>query len=134
MGTLSKTAKASMVKEVKQTAVETPEEALRQLRLNLDAGLYVTPQRIRTLVEAYDQAREQLMMQLWAKALVSGKSYRVSLVHDEVAVEEIDDAYSTFNDAASGDEAVAIPRRVVKNAVLGAAYDLSPRPMPGSGE
>lgn len=51
---LSKTAKASMVRETKEVRVETPEESIRQLRLNLDAELWVTPDRIRVLLTAYD--------------------------------------------------------------------------------
>jgi len=55
MPELSKTAKASMVREPKkEVRVETPEEAIRQLRLNLEAGLYVTPDRIRMLLQVYD--------------------------------------------------------------------------------
>jgi hypothetical protein len=54
MGTLSKTAKASMVKEVKQARIETPEESLRQLRLDLGAGLYIPVHRIKVLLGAYD--------------------------------------------------------------------------------
>lgn len=90
---LSKTAKASMVKEVKQVRTETPEEALRQLRLNLDAGLFVTPDRIRILLSAYDAAKAEIIQQARAGALVDGKSYRVTRVHDEISLEEIEDAY-----------------------------------------
>ena len=56
MTELSKTARASMGKaEKKEVVVETQEEAIRQLRLNLDAGLWVTPDRIRALLTAYDK-------------------------------------------------------------------------------
>lgn len=55
MPELSKTARASMGKEVKkEKAEETVEEAIRQLRLNLQAKLYITPERIQKLLEAYD--------------------------------------------------------------------------------
>jgi hypothetical protein len=54
MAELSKTAKQSMVRETKEVRVETPEESIRQLRLNLDAKLYVTPDRIRVLLTTYD--------------------------------------------------------------------------------
>lgn len=52
----SKTARASMVKEVKEKPKEeSTEEAIRQLRLNLAAGLWVTPDRIKALLAAYDK-------------------------------------------------------------------------------
>jgi uncharacterized protein YhaN len=54
MAEMSKTAKSSMVREVKKTKVETPEESLRQLRLDLAAGLYVPTHRIKVLLDAYD--------------------------------------------------------------------------------
>lgn len=54
MAELSKTAKASMVREVKKVKVETPEESLRQLRLDLAAGLYVPAHRIKLLLNLYD--------------------------------------------------------------------------------
>jgi len=60
MAELSKTARASQVREVKEVRVETPEESIRQLRLNLAAGLYVTPDRIRVLLGAYDAQIEAL--------------------------------------------------------------------------
>lgn len=90
MAEISKTAKASMVREVKEVRVETPEESIRQLRLNLVAGLYVTPDRIRVLLSAYDQAREQLLESSWTSTLESGKSYQVTRVHDEISVEELE--------------------------------------------
>ncbi len=65
MAEMSKTARASMGKvEKKEKVVETPEESIRQLRLNLDAGLYVTPDRIRVLLTAYDQRGEELQAYL----------------------------------------------------------------------
>lgn len=54
MAELSKTAKASMVKTKKEAHVETPEESLRQLRLDLAAGLYIPGHRIKVLLNAYD--------------------------------------------------------------------------------
>jgi|SRR5579864_188668 len=55
MAELSKTARQSMGKvEKKEAVAESLEEAIRQLRLNLDAKLYVTPDRIRALLTAYD--------------------------------------------------------------------------------
>ncbi len=65
MAEMSKTARASMGKvEKKEKVVETQEESIRQLRLNLDAGLYVTPDRIRVLLTAYDQRGEELQAYL----------------------------------------------------------------------
>jgi hypothetical protein len=89
MGAISKTAKASMVKEVKQTTVETPEESIRKVRLDVAAGLYVPGHRIKTLLNAYDAAKEKLVASSWAATLESGKTYRVSLAHDEVSVVEL---------------------------------------------
>jgi hypothetical protein len=54
MAKLSKTARASMGKVVKEKHVETPEESLRQLRLDLAAGLYVPAHRIKMLLDLYD--------------------------------------------------------------------------------
>lgn len=54
MTELSKTARASTVKEKKERVEESVEEAIRQLRLNLGAGLYITSDRIRKLLECYD--------------------------------------------------------------------------------
>lgn len=59
MAELSKTARASQVKEVKEVRVETTEEAIRQIRLNLEAKLYITPDRIAKLLAAYDKLQNE---------------------------------------------------------------------------
>lgn len=96
MAELSKTAKQSMVREVKEVRVETPEESIRQLRLNLAAGLYVTPDRIKVLLAAYDQVREQVLESSWTTTLEEGKSYRITRVHDEISVESIEEGTQKF--------------------------------------
>jgi hypothetical protein len=54
---ISKTARASMGKQVKEVHVETPEEAIRQLRLNREAGLHIGDMsRVDALLKAYDEA------------------------------------------------------------------------------
>jgi hypothetical protein len=100
MGELSKTAKASMVKEVKKTEVETPEQSIKKLRADLAAALYVPSHRIKALLDAYDKSREQIQVDSWVRLLESGKSYRVTLVHDEVTVQEIEREHCYSNPAA----------------------------------
>jgi hypothetical protein len=56
MAELSKTARASMGRVVKEVHQETPEEAIRQLRLNREAGLHVGDMsRVDALLKAYDE-------------------------------------------------------------------------------
>jgi hypothetical protein len=100
MGEISKTAKASIVKEIKKTEIETPEQSIKKLRLDLDAALYVPSHRIRVLLNAYDAVIEKLAASSWVDVLENGRSYRVTLVQDEVTVEEIDreKCYSAFNE------------------------------------
>jgi hypothetical protein len=79
MAELSKTAKASMVREVKKAKVETPEESLRQLRLDLAAGLYVPSHRIKVLLDLYDAAiSAQQAAQESAKPAILGAPYDLS--------------------------------------------------------
>jgi hypothetical protein len=57
MAELSKTARASMGKQVKEVHIETTEEAIRQLRLNREAGLHIGDMsRVDALLKAYDEA------------------------------------------------------------------------------
>lgn len=57
MPEISKTARASMGKQVKEVHQETPEEAIRQLRLNRAAGLHIGDMsRVDALLKAYDEA------------------------------------------------------------------------------
>jgi 50S ribosomal subunit-associated GTPase HflX len=79
MAELSKTAKASMVKEVKQVKAETPEESLRQLRLNLDAGLFITTDRIRVLLSAYDRAESKVAE---LQNQLAEATYAITHLHD----------------------------------------------------
>jgi hypothetical protein len=60
MAELSKTAKQSMVKEVKKAEVETPEVSIRKLRNDSAAGLYVPSHRIKVLLDAYDAAIDKI--------------------------------------------------------------------------
>jgi hypothetical protein len=100
MAELSKTAKASMVKEVKKTEVETPEQSIKKLRADLAAALYVPSHRIKALLDAYDALRLKLVASSWIETLESGKSYRVTVVHDEITVQEIDHERCYSNPAA----------------------------------
>lgn len=60
MAEISKTARASMVRETaKEVKVETTEEAIRQIRLNLEAKLYIIPERIAKLLAAYDKLKAE---------------------------------------------------------------------------
>jgi hypothetical protein len=62
MPELSKTARASMGKQVKEVHVETPEEAIRQLRLNREARLHIGDMsRVDALLKAYDEVKARLM-------------------------------------------------------------------------
>ncbi len=54
MPELSKTARASQVKEVKEKHVETTEEAIKAVRLELDAHIWPNCERISKLLAAYD--------------------------------------------------------------------------------
>lgn len=57
MAELSKTARASMGKQVKEVHAETTEEAIRQIRLNRAGGLFIGDMfRIDKLIKAYDEA------------------------------------------------------------------------------
>jgi len=57
MTELSKTARASMGKQVKESHVETTEEAIRQIRLNRAGGLHIGDMsRVDKLLKAYDEA------------------------------------------------------------------------------
>jgi hypothetical protein len=59
MPEISKTARASMGKQTKEVHVETPEEAIRQLRLNREAGLHIGDMsRVDALLKAYDTEKE----------------------------------------------------------------------------
>jgi hypothetical protein len=79
MAELSKTAKASMVREVKKAKVETPEESLRQLRLDLAAGLYVPAHRIKVLLDLYDAViSAQQAARASSKPAVLGAPYDLS--------------------------------------------------------
>jgi hypothetical protein len=102
MAELSKTAKASMVKEVKKTEVETLEQKIRKIRLGLSAvpTEYIPAHRVKALLDAYDAMRLKLVAVSWVEALESGKSYRVTLVHDEVTVQEIEHERCYSNPAA----------------------------------
>jgi hypothetical protein len=61
MAELSKTARQSMGKQTKEVHTETPEEAIRQLRLNRAAGLHIGDMsRVDALLKAYDQALFEL--------------------------------------------------------------------------
>lgn len=56
----SKTARASAVKTVKEKHVETRDEAIKALRLNLESGLHVGDMsRVRELLAAYDALKEE---------------------------------------------------------------------------
>ena len=54
MPELSKTARASQVKEVKEKHVETTEEAIKALRLDREAHIWPNTERIDKLLAAYD--------------------------------------------------------------------------------
>jgi hypothetical protein len=63
MAELSKTARASMGKAVKEVHVETVEEAIRAIRLNRDAkGFIGDMSRIDRLLEAFDREREAVKL------------------------------------------------------------------------
>jgi hypothetical protein len=63
MTELSKTARASMGKQVKETTVETTEEAIRQIRLNRAGGLHIGDMsRVDKLLQAYDELRAKYEM------------------------------------------------------------------------
>lgn len=55
MAELSKTARASMGKQVKEVHEESTEEAIRQIRLERAAGLWPNCSRIDKLLAAYDK-------------------------------------------------------------------------------
>ena len=59
MSAISKTAKASMIKEVKKSEVDPPEEMIRKIRLNLAAypTLYIPSHYVKVLLNAYDDLR-----------------------------------------------------------------------------
>lgn len=61
MAELSKTARASMKagmgQEKKETNKITPEEAIRQIRMNLDGNLHNPSHLVRMLLEEYDKQR-----------------------------------------------------------------------------
>jgi hypothetical protein len=86
MPELSKTARASMGKQTKEVHQETPEEAIRQLRLNREAGLHVGDMsRVDALLAAYDIVTEQL------KAILDGmKSKTLNVVPAAIPAQEED--------------------------------------------
>lgn len=60
MAELSKTARASMGKQVKEVYEESTEEAIRQIRLERQAGLWPNCSRIDKLLAAYDAVYAEL--------------------------------------------------------------------------
>ena len=61
MAELSKTARASMGKQVKEVHVETTEEAIQAIRNNRAAGLHIGDMsRVDALLKAYDEAMLEL--------------------------------------------------------------------------
>jgi hypothetical protein len=57
MAELSKTARASMGKVVKEAHVETPEESIKKIRLGLTSvpTEYIPAHRVKALLDAYDE-------------------------------------------------------------------------------
>jgi hypothetical protein len=119
MTELSKTARASLGKQIKEVHVETTEEAIKAIRVNREAGLFIGDMsRVDKLLAAYDRElsavatlapatagllkraeiaeetvvnlRTQLLDSSWTNLLEEGKSYRVMRVHDEVSVEPLE--------------------------------------------
>lgn len=61
MAELSKTARASMGKQVKEVHVETTEEAIKAIRVNREAGLFVGDMsRVDKLLAEYDRVLTEL--------------------------------------------------------------------------
>jgi hypothetical protein len=95
MGELSKTARASMVQSPKEKKTEeTPEQAIKAIRNNLVAGLWVGDNsRVVKLLDAYDKFREDLIYSVVVeevKKLESGHSIKITKVHDEISIEPAD--------------------------------------------
>jgi len=60
MAELSKTARASLGKVSKEVHVETTEEAIRAIRVNREASLFIGDMsRVDKLLAAYDELRKQ---------------------------------------------------------------------------
>src|SRR5579859_6755352 len=58
----SKTARASAVRVVKEVHIETPEEAIKAIRDNRAAGLFIGDMsRVDKLLQAYDAAIKQIV-------------------------------------------------------------------------
>ncbi len=88
MPELSKTAKASTVKAVKEVVVETPEEAIRQIRWERQAHIWPRTDRIDKLLAAYDKllfANGEL-----TKALNEETSKVLTLQADQNKIREYD--------------------------------------------
>jgi translation elongation factor EF-4 len=63
MAELSKTARASMGKQVKEVHVETTEEAIKAIRDNRAAGLHIGDMaRVDKLLQAYDELKNTLKL------------------------------------------------------------------------
>jgi hypothetical protein len=73
MAELSKTAKQSMVREVKKTEIETAGQSIRKIRLGLTAvpTEYIPAYRVKALLNAYDDAiakvesLESQLLEIW---------------------------------------------------------------------
>jgi hypothetical protein len=93
VGELSKTAKASMVQVPKEKkAEESTEEAIRQIRIERQAGIWPSTSRIDKLLAAYDKFREDLIYGVVVeevKKLEDGHSIKITKVHDEISVEPV---------------------------------------------
>lgn len=81
MGAISKTAKASMVKEVRKSETETLEQTIRKIRLGLSSSPveYIPAHRVRTLLTAYDAlVAAQNAERVASKPSVLGAPYDLS--------------------------------------------------------
>lgn len=82
MTELSKTARASMGKQYKEVHVETTEQAIRAIRINREAGLFIGDMsRVDKLLAAYDEA---------VAALHGFGHYKDGIVAAEIPAQEED--------------------------------------------
>lgn len=103
MTELSKTARASQVKEVKEKHVETTEEAIRQLRLERVAHIWPNPQRIDALLTAYDEAIAKLEAH---DEMTKSLPYVLKLISDPSFVSVVESAGYKINVTNSVKQAI----------------------------
>lgn len=109
MSELSKTARASMGKVVKETHVETTEEAIRALRINREAGLFIGDMsRVDKLLARYDEAvNENVRLQFETGSLG---------LRNEALTKQLDEADQKLLDVSSAYDAV---KNQLENVISG---------------